>query len=363
MPTSPDCRDLSMCITELDVGGAERAFVRVARGLQELGWNVRAISLRDAGPLAGDLTASEIPVTALNCGGMADLRCLWRLTGELRRHRPNILLSFLHQANLYGRLAAAAAGVPISVSGIRVADRRRSVVLPDRWTHKLVSHYVAVSQAVGQTHAQLCRIPPERMTAIPNGIDVAADRPMIEFQQRPESVLLFVGRLTQQKDPGCLLTAVQLLSSDVKRRVSVRIVGEGELRPELQRGIQELAKSDPELAGRIQLAGRSDDVTRVMNEATLLVLPSRWEGLPNVVLEAMVSGLPVVASDVDGVRELIQHENTGWLFPSGNPQALADQLSAALQSAEARKSVSTNAQQSLLKTLRGNPRSRNTTAC
>lgn len=352
---------MTFCINELDVGGAEKALVRIAIGLSQCGWNVRVISLRDAGPLAEPLRTAQIPVTALNCGGFADIRTYFRLKSELRANAPDVLCCFLHQANIYGRLAASRANVGIVVSGVRVADRRRWVTLTDRWTRRCVDHYVAVSRNVADLHAQLCSIPPEQITAIPNGVDLSeptssstvgagtqnpgslslgpADKLQAEELDSFRHRLLFVGRLTEQKAPLDLLNAYLLLPDQLRQRTEITFVGEGPLRRKLQQAVD--AKG---LKNAVRLVGQSHDVAGYMKAATLLVLPSRWEGLPNVVLEAMSHGLPVIATAVDGSKELITEGQTGWLVPPGSVSQLAAKIAEALDRPDLRMQIRDSSQ-------------------
>lgn len=330
---------VTFCITELDVGGAEKALVRIAVGLQQSGWKVRVISLRDEGVMARVLQSEQIPVTALNCGGLADVRAWYRLRRELKAHPTDVLMCFLHQANIYGRLAARFSGGPVVVSGVRVADRRKVIVLTDRLTSCCTAHYVAVSQHVADTHAQLCGIPADKIDAIPNGVDAPVAQERSGTPGSSENVLLSVGRLIEQKDPLCLLDAFSRLPNELRNKTSLAYAGEGPLQEPLRAAIKKQGLQD-----RVELLGHTDDVSELMQRATLLVLPSRWEGMPNVVLEAMANGLPVVASNVDGVKEVITPENTGWLVPPRDPAALAAALEKALNNRDLRNRFSKSAQ-------------------
>jgi glycosyltransferase involved in cell wall biosynthesis len=340
-------RRLTMVITELDVGGAEKAFVRVATGLKTLGWDVNVISLRDAGPLAPLLEAAGIQVLALQAGGLLDLRAIWRLRQELLRRPADVLLTFLHQANLVGRIAGRLAGVRRIVCGIRVADRRLIVRLPERLTKSLVDHYVAVSQSVGDLHRNICHIDTNRMVMIPNGVDleaIDAAVPAIRSEMGcgpDDQVILCVGRLSQQKAPLDVLAAFHLMLSrfpELKSQSRLLFIGEGELRTELQRRIHELG-----LQSSVQLAGWRPDVWRLMKSANALVLASHWEGLPNVIMEAQAAGLPVVATAVDGSTELIHDQVTGRLVPPDDVNALADALGEILQNKACASLMSGNA--------------------
>lgn len=323
---------LTLAITELDPGGAEKAFVRIALGLSQRNWTVHVVSLRDRGALAETLAAAGISVTALNCGGAMDLRAITRLSRLLQQQRPDALLTFLHQANLVGRLAGQWAGIPLIVSGVRVADRRTAVSWPERLTKRYVDHYVAVSAAVAATHGELCRIPSETMSVIRNGVDVAAIRqaPPVSREslglRQEDQVVLFVGRLTQQKAPGNLLAAFGALPTEIRNRARLVFVGEGPLKQSLAAEIRAAGLED-----RVSLSGWRPDVAGIMKSCDVLVLPSLWEGQPNVVAEALAAGLRVIASDVDGVRELLGNSPRNALVIPGDVPSLTTRLAAFLQ--------------------------------
>ncbi len=337
-PESMIRRRLTMAITELDIGGAERAFVRVAIGLKQRGWNVRVISLRDAGPLAGELRQSDIEVTALGCGGFSDIRAVWRMQRVLRRQCPDVLLTFLHQANIVGRAAGRWAKVPRIISGIRVADRRWSVGFTERLTSRWVDHYVAVGQTVADVHAGLCRLSDDRISVIRNGVDVAAidatpaiSRTQLECTEQ-DVIVLCVGRLTEQKAPDDVLSGVRCLTTiplKLPRPVKLLFIGNGPLRSMLENRIAEYG-----LQESVRILGHRADVISIMKAANALILASRWEGFPNVILEAQAAGLPVIATSVDGCTEQITDRQTGRLFEPGSVQQLAEILSELIRTPE-----------------------------
>ncbi|MCA9008333.1 MAG: glycosyltransferase [Planctomycetaceae bacterium] len=326
---------LTMVITELDVGGAERAFVRIAIGLKSLGWNVRVISLWDAGQMADPLRQAGIAVEALGCHGAYDIRAVGRLQRALQANPPAALLTFLHQANIAGRIAAKRVGIRTVVCGVRVADRRLSVRWPELLTKKYVTHYVAVSHAVAKAHQELCHIDPRHFSVIYNGVDheeieAAPVTPRHELNcTDDDQVILCVGRLSPQKAPLDVVEAIdelRKLAPESYARRKLVFVGSGPLLSALRTLI-----ADRKLENHVHLIGWRADVVSVMKSATLLVLASRWEGLPNVILEAQTAGLPVVAAAVDGCREVIEDGQTGRLFPPGNKQRLAEILQELLE--------------------------------
>lgn len=321
---------LTMAITELDFGGAEQAFVRIAKGLKTRGWDVRVISMRDAGPLAKPLREAGIPVEALNCTGGGDFRAVGRMKAALLKHPPSVLLTFLHQANIVGRLAARRASVKTVVCGVRVADRRWAVRIPEAFTRNQVSHYVAVSQSVIGVHSKLCGIAPQQSSVIYNGVDLAgfdaaAPASRTDLRCSPDDrIILCVGRLSHQKAPLDVVKAFERLRQlDPQGHAHRKLVfvGDGILKPAIERLVHK-----KKLDGHVHLLGWRSDVASLMKAANVLVLASKWEGLPNVILEAQAAGLPVIATDVDGCQEVVEDGKTGRLFPPGDTKVLAGML-------------------------------------
>jgi glycosyltransferase involved in cell wall biosynthesis len=241
-----------------------------------------------------------------------------------------VLLTFLNQANIVGRLAAKRAGVTAVVSGIRVADRRPIVRIPEVMTRQLVTRYVAVSRSVADVHCRLCGIETDRMDVIYNGVDLpgidgATAIPRSELGCKDDDqLILCVGRLSEQKAPLSIIEAfdeLRRLDPIGCSRRKLLFHGDGPLRRTLEKQIR-----NNQLENHVSLLGWRSDVASVMKSATVLVLASKWEGLPNVILEAQAAGLPVVASAVDGCLELIDDGRTGRLFPTGDSRKLAHVL-------------------------------------
>jgi glycosyltransferase involved in cell wall biosynthesis len=231
---------------------------------------------------------------------------LWHLTALLREQKPDVVQTFLFHANIVGRFAARLAGVGVVVSGIRVAERgSRWHLRVDRWTQGLVARHVCVSQAVAQFSASEGGLPPEKLVVIPNAIDATrfpdpqpADLRLLGVPDGRE-VVTYVGRLERQKGlHGLIESASEWLGALGSH--DLLLVGDGPDAMPLKQRCRELG-----IADRVHFAGWRADVPAVLAASRLLVLPSRWEGMPNAVLEAMASGLPVVAMDVEGVRELL----------------------------------------------------------
>jgi glycosyltransferase involved in cell wall biosynthesis len=319
---------IAFCITDLDPGGAERAMVRLVKGLDRSRWEPAVFCLAGRGDLADELQSARITVECLGARHWSNIGAVLRLARGLHRFQPAVVQTFLFHANLAGRTAARLAGVGKVVAGIRVAEKRSRVPLwLDRWTNRLVAKNVCVSQAVANFSISHAGIPSEKVVVIPNGVDVrrfAEARPadLQPFGIPPESpVLLTVGRLDPQKGLADLIEAAAIVAPKFPA-AHFLLVGEGPERGAIERLIREKG-----LADRVHLAGWRPDVPELLAAGSVLILPSHWEGMPNVILEAMAAGLPVAATQVEGTSELVVEGQTGFLVPVKSPQALADAIS------------------------------------
>lgn len=344
-PGSPKAIRIAFCITELDPGGAERALVELVTRLDRQQFDPIVFCLGPDAPLVHQLEASGVPVVCFDVNRKLDFGVLFRLTKALRRYRPAILQTWLFHANLLGRLAGRMANIPVIVSGIRVAEKRSSWRLRiDRLTERFVQAHVGVSQAVSDFSIKKGGLNRELMHTIPNGVDLnrfaqahKADLSSYGIPAEAPTVL-FVGRLDPQKDPLLLLDAFPEVQSRVDR-VHLIYVGEGELEQELRSRI-----SHRSLESQVHLLGWRADVPELLKSADLLVLPSRWEGMPNVVLEAFASGTPVVATCVEGIPELVTDGKTGWILRSRNPNELANRIVETLIDSSRRSEMGRRAQ-------------------
>jgi starch synthase (maltosyl-transferring) len=328
VPRTPWPREpvsLALVITDLDVGGAERALVALALGLDRRRWSPTVFCLSAEGPLVEPLAAAGIVTECLDARRTRPVAGVRRLAVALRRSQPRLVQSFLFHANVATRLAAPWAGHPWVLGGLRVAERgKRWHLWLDRLTCRLSVGSVCVSRGVQRFSRDVARLPADRLTLIPNGIDparfdnVAAARPD-ELGIPPGAPWsLFVGRLEPQKGLPTLLDAALLVRRQLPEWHLV-VVGDGPDRGALE----ERSRALPGLAAHVHWIGRRNDVAALLQAAGLLVLPSLWEGMPNVVLEAMAARRAVVATRVEGTEDLVVPGETGWLVPTSDAPALS----------------------------------------
>ena len=298
-------------ITELDVGGAERALVELATRLDRTAYEPEVACLMGDGPLAEVLRQRDVPVHALGVRGKWDLRVLWRLRRLLAG--CDVVHSFLFHANMVARVAAIGSGVSAVVSSARVAERsrprRRSL---ERWTHWLVDAETCVSNGV-RDYLGAGGFPRDKLVVIPNGVDVERFGPRDPaFKRRlglraDTPLVTTIGRLHEQKGMHYFLRAAASVRHS-RPDCHFLVVGHGPLEDELRRLAAEF-----HIADHVTFLGFCDDVPAVLAATDVFVLPSLWEGMPNAVLEAMAAGVPVVATRVEGTVDIIEDGKTGLL--------------------------------------------------
>jgi len=338
---------IAFCTTELRNGGAERCLVELATRLDRSRFRCSVVSLAPppsdvARSLAPRLEAAGVPVQFLNVTRTTQAwRALRELTRIWRRDTPDLVQTFLFHANLIGRLAASRAGVPHIVSGIRVAERRsRWRLRLERWTAGSVERHVCVSESVAMFSRDVGGLPADHIDVIPNGIDVRTYENISPATltslgvQQGRRIVVCIGRLDPQKGQPWLLDHASDWLKQLPEHDLV-FVGDGPDRAPLTSKIASLGLQD-----RVHLVGFRADVPAILAAAELLLLPSAWEGMPNVVLEAMAAGRAVVARDVEGVQELLgTTPKSPQITPAHEPQLLSQQVVAILSNPRLRESL------------------------
>jgi glycosyltransferase involved in cell wall biosynthesis len=239
----------------------------------------------------------------------------------LRRERPHILHASSSKAGVLGRLAGWLTGVPIrifTVHGWAFSASHGAISVLYRWAERLVKAVTTVTICVAESErasglaARSCE--EETTVVIHNGVDPSA-APSRRRLDGGSPRIVSVGRLQEPKDP---LTLVRALGSLRGGSFAAVIVGDGPDRPAVAAEVERLG-----LGHAAQLAGERHDIADLLVAADIFVLSTRSEGLPLSILEAMSAGLPVVASRVGGIPELVVDGETGLLVPPGDPSSLA----------------------------------------
>src|SRR2546425_4068726 len=308
----------------LNVGGTEGQFVEIACGLDRSRWDVHLTCNRAVGPLRARIEATGQSVWSCGPGSFKSprfARALWRLARYLRAHRIRVVHAFDFYSDILGVIAARLARVPTVIASQRELGDLRTPL--ERRFYRLamrLADYVLVNTEAVAERLRLARdLVPERIIVIPNGVDAVRFSPA-PIPPRRLSEHVRVGTLAHLRPEKGLEHLVRAMALVRERHPGHRLAiwGDGPLRADLERLIAEVG-----LNGSAGLRGPTSEPETALGTMDIFVQPSLSEACSNVLLEAMASGLPVVATRVGGNPALVDDEVTGLLVPPGDAAALA----------------------------------------
>ena len=328
-------------ITELGLAGAERCVYELSERLNKDRFDVQVVAMR-GGKVAEWLREAGIKVTVLGVRGKWDLFKLRQFVGLLRRERIDILHTHLFHADLAGRVGASLAAVPHLIHTVRTAEGR---FRPWQFAFARLfcdscDQIVCISRSVRDLHSRKSGLPLSRYVVITNGIDTDAFRRDEPSRTRLRAqwgidgdapLVAYVGRLAREKGIEMLIAAMSHLAARGKP-MDLVIAGDGP-----RRGVVENFIAHGEGGRRCRMLGLVDDVRGVLSAADIHVMPSRWEGFGLAAGEAMAASLPVVATRVAGLRDLIIDGRTGLLVGRDDVRALAEAVERLGDDAELRR--------------------------
>jgi glycosyltransferase involved in cell wall biosynthesis len=334
--------NIAVVIALLKGGGAERVVAELSARWVRDGHRVSVITFDPAKAYPLDPEVEHIvidgPAARGRLQGLAGImRRVFSLRSTLRRCRPDVVVSFIHKTNVSAVAAMLGTDVPVVVSERThppAANLSRAWEIARRLAYRRASALVVVTPEARDWATRF--IPRERVFEIPNAVRAPSPRAVVHA--RP--VLLGVGRLHAVKGFDQLLRAFAAIHLR-HPEWTLQLYGEGPERPRLEALAEELG-----ISSRLNMPGFTHDVDGVMQAADLFVLPSRNEGFPSVLLEAMMNRCPIVAFDCEsGPRNIIRHDQDGILVPAGDIPALAAALDRAMGDATLRKRLADNATQ------------------
>ena len=324
-------RPLRVCHVSLTLatGGMERLLADIARLHDPAVCRPEFLAITQDGPFADQIRDAGCVADTLDhdLPGRPDSRWrhLQRVNAMRRRFRErgyDVVHTHNPYPHLYATVAARLAGIPIVINtrhGQRIGHGRKS-----RTLFRLACHWadrvVAVSDDAARLTIDSDGVPPHKVTRIWNGIDTRQFC-LFPATRRPATpVAIAVGRLSPGKDFETMIEAVTL-ALDVVPELRLRIIGDGPQRGELERLVRRRRIDD-----RVTFLGERHDVPRLLADAGFYVTSSLSEGISLSLLEAMAAGLPVIATDVGGTREVISDATVGRLVPPADPRSLADEI-------------------------------------
>jgi glycosyltransferase involved in cell wall biosynthesis len=313
------------------LGGGQITVLTLARGLDKDKFEILVAS-EEGGPLVDELKKIGIRHIPVKLGKLSGLSAVRDITSVLRENSIDVLHTHGGIAGLYGRIAAKKAETPVvvhTVHGIHYLHYRnpavkQAFIVLERWLSRSTDAVVFVSVADMERAARLRLARPPKARFIRNGVqpisperlgDPAAVRAQLGAVGKP--LIVAVSRLHRQKGVTFLLRAIPLVRTEMPS-ARVVVAGGGPLADRLGAELKKLRLED-----NVTLLGEREDALNILAAADLFVLPSLWEGLPYVLVEAAALGKPIVAADIDGVREVIKSGATGMLVRPRDPGSLA----------------------------------------
>lgn len=349
-------------INSLGAGGAEQSILELVPPLRESGVELSLVTLSP--PAAGVLPESGRSVEVVHLGGRGLLDKARRLRRLLRETGPDLVHTSLFDADVAGRLAGRAAGVPVMTSLVntmydpaRLSDpavdarKLRVVKAVDSLTARhLTTHFHAITHAVKASCVETMGLDPARVTVVERGRDRSRlGRPGPERRAATRRALgiaddarlvLTVGRQEWQKGQAALIDAFDLVAERVPDAVLV-LAG----RPGHASGEVEAARARSGAADRVHVLGHRDDVGDLLAAADVFAFPSHYEGLGGSVIEAMAMALPVVVTRIPALEEVVEEGANALVVDRGDTTALAGSLEAVLTDDALRRRMSARSQE------------------
>ncbi len=336
-------------IPSLGIGGTEKILFEICFGTREK-FSHSVLSLKGGGYAADQLEKFKIPVTRLNTpeslflGTLASPGLLLSLRSKIEQLHPDIIHTWLSRANVVGRLAAKGLKIPI-ISSLRVQEEDKTYhLLVEKKTSNLADKFTVNSTALRKFAMQKIGIPKEKIVFIPNGIRTdhipnlnISHLIKDEWFRTSEIAIGTVARLHKQKGIDIFLKAAQLVIKD-QPKVKFFIAGDG---PEKKRLIHLANKL--EISESVKFCDWVKHPLEFIDNLSIFVLTSRWEGCPNVILEAMCLGKPIVATAVGGTTDLIEDGKEGLLIPSENVSQCAQSILKLIKNPSLQCELSSNA--------------------
>ena len=302
----------------LGQGGAERQLFYIVAALKNAGGDPRVLCLTRGEHWQNPIESLGVEVTWVGQSRFRALRLL-KIIRELRRHRPDVVQSQHFYTNLYVSAAARALGLP-EIGALRNDAIEEISANPGFLGQRSLKmpRAMAANSRAGIENAINLGAARDRLFLLPNVVDTSLFTPTSRVSDN-HVTLLIVARLVSAKRVDRFLRLISALQRRARASVYGVVAGDGILRSVLERQANELRLAETQ----VRFLGRVKETSSLYGAANLLIVTSDREGTPNAVLEAMASGVPVVATRVGGLGDLVSDGETGYLVPVGDEDAMA----------------------------------------
>ena len=351
-------------ISDLEFGGAQRQVIELANNMDPVRFDLHVVSLHDYVPLAQTLKQSERRLHVIQRRGKFDITVATRLAKLIRQLGAEVVHGYLFDAEIATRLAGRMTGAAVIGSERNTNYKLKRINLLayrcTRWCHDLT---IANSRAGAEFNSQLLAQRPSTYRVVHNGVNAERFRPgdgtaiRKELGIRPDELVIgmFASFKPQKNHPFLLRAAKRVIETVPNTRLLfvgdellMGMSGSVDFKQTVHKLVDELG-----LRERCIFAGNRKDVERCYNACDVTVLPSLFEGTPNVALESMASGIPVIATDVSDNAYVIPDGRVGFVVPLGDEQVMADRICRLLGNEELRRSMSAAARSWILEEFTG----------
>lgn len=340
--------NIMLMIRNMEFGGAQVVVNQLINGLDRDKYNVGlCILTREDNSLLDEPYKLPVKIHKLNKRSKFDLGLLFKLKRLLIYERTDIVHTHGWTADVWSRLAARMAKVPVIISHSHTNQPgiKRSLIFWNKIMAGFTDHFITVGEANRKVLTELIKIPPEKITIIRNVVDyerfniktdTAAKKR--ELGLEPDSkIISIIGRLHQAKGHEYFLEAAGIVTGRIPA-VEFLIAGAGELEKDLRRKSRELGIED-----KTHFLGGRKDIPEILAVTDVYVSSSLFEGLPLTLLEAMAAGKAIAATDIEGCRELIANGQSGFLTPPEDVRSQADIIIKLLENSDLRRQLGENA--------------------
>lgn len=316
-------------ITGIDIGGAENHLLSLVKGLDKSKYDISVVYLKGKGELKEKFKKIGISPIFIGLKFNYDITALWKLFWLIKKNRYDIVHAHLFHADVYGVWAAFLAKIPVIISSEHNEDqflKKRLYSLLNRFVSSHCDKLISISDSVKRYMIETGIKNINKIEVVHYGLDWSkydnlGDFSYVkkEFNIYEEEILIgTMARLIKQKGLSYLLKAFAMLLED-EPKCKLIIVGQGKLKKNLKDLSRQL-----KIENKVIFAGFRKDILEIMSSIDIFILPSLWEGLGLVLLEAMAARKPIVATNISAIPEIVTDGKTGILVPPANAKALAN---------------------------------------
>jgi len=318
-------------ITGLKMGGAEMLLYRLLINLDRKKYEPVIVSITSIAEIGRKIEKLKVKTLDLRVKFKYDFFAFLKFIIFLKKEKPQILHSHLFHANLLGRITGKICKVPIIIStihNVNFGGKLREKLL--KYTDKFCNFTIVISQIVAKEMIEKKIVPKNKLKIICNGIDFKEfnlNKNKVQKKinrelkiKKNQNILISVGRLTEQKGYFYMIETVRILNKKYSDLIWI-VLGDGEDKMKLEKQIK-----IENLQKNILFLGIKENVVEYLFDSDIFIMPSLWEGLPLSLLEAMACGLPVIATNVGGIPEIVKDKISGFLVEPKNPTILAEKI-------------------------------------